>query len=53
MRDGKIISPEAWAYSPGEVLSLTLLRAQIAHLEAQRRQVREMEEQPLPTAAAS
>ena len=37
IRDGKIVSPEGWAYTPGEVLSLTLLRAQVAHLESLRR----------------
>lgn len=50
MRDGKLTSPEGWTYSPGEVLSLMLLRAQIAHLESLRRRERELEEQPEPGA---
>lgn len=53
MKAGKIISPEGWAYAPGEVLSLTLLRAQIAHLETERRRECAMEEQPLPGSIAA
>lgn len=48
MRAGKLVSPEGWTYSPGEVLSLMLLRAQIAHLESLRRREKALEEQPEP-----
>lgn len=48
LKAGKITSPEGWQYSPGEVLSLALLRQQIAHLEAERRRADELLDQPLP-----
>ena len=30
LRDGQLLSPEGWPASPGEVLSIPLMRAQIA-----------------------
>ena len=47
-RDGKLISPDNWEASPGDVLSLPLMRAQINAYQAKERQVQAMEEQPLP-----
>ena len=47
-RDGKLISPEGWVASPGDVLSIPLMRAQITAYQAKERQVQNMEEQPLP-----
>lgn len=52
VRAGKIISPEGWAYSPGEVLSLTFLRSQVANLEALRRANNALVEQPRPGSIA-
>lgn len=48
LRDGKLISPEGWETLPGDVLSLPLLRAQVAAYQAKERQTRAMENQPLP-----
>jgi hypothetical protein len=47
-RDGKQVSPEGWELSPGDVLSISLLRAQIAAYQAKERQFQAIEEQPLP-----
>ena len=47
-RDGKLISPEGWKASPGDVLSIPLMRAQISAYQARERQVLAMDEQPLP-----
>jgi Phage protein len=47
-RDGKLISPEGWEVSPGDVLSLQLMRAQISAYQAKERQIAALEEQPLP-----
>jgi hypothetical protein len=30
---GKLVSPEGWDYTPGEVLAIPFLRSQIAHLD--------------------
>ena len=49
-RDGKLISPEGWTASPGDVLSIPLMRAQISAHQAKERQVLAMDEQPLPGA---
>ena len=46
IRNGKLISPEGWDYSPGDVLSLTFVRTQVAHLERLRRDHERLEEQP-------
>jgi Phage protein len=48
LRDGKLISPEGWELSPGDVLSISLMRAQIAAYRAKERQFEALEEQPLP-----
>jgi hypothetical protein len=48
MRDGKLISPEGWEVSPGDVLSIALLRAQVSAYQAKERQIQAIEEQPLP-----
>ena len=50
LRDGKLISPEGWGATPGDVLSLPLLRAQIANYQADKRRLMAMEEQPEPGA---
>ena len=49
-RDGKLISPDGWEASPGDVMSITLLRAQISAYQAKERQIDALEEQPLPGA---
>lgn len=48
-RHGKLISPEGWETSPGDVLSIPLTRAQISAYQAKERQVLAMDEQPLPS----
>ncbi len=48
LRNGALISPEGWTASPGDVLSIPLMRAQIASYQAAQRQTRGIEEQPLP-----
>jgi hypothetical protein len=50
LRDGKLISPEGWQVSPGDVLSISLLRDQIRAYQAKERQIEALEEQPLPSA---
>lgn len=50
LRDGKLISPEGWEVTTGDVLSLPLLRAQIATYQAKERQILAMDEQPEPGA---
>jgi hypothetical protein len=47
-RDGKLISPEGWEASPGAVMSISLMRSQIAAYQAKERQIQAIEEQPLP-----
>jgi hypothetical protein len=47
-RDGKLLSPEGWEASPGEVMSISLMRAQISAYQAKERQFQAIEEQPLP-----
>ena len=51
LRDGQLVSPEGWTASPGEVLSIPLMRAQIASYQAEQRRVQGMEEQPEPGTA--
>jgi hypothetical protein len=48
MRDGKLISPEGWEATPGDVLALPLLRAQLANYQAAERAELGIEEQPSP-----
>jgi transcriptional regulator with XRE-family HTH domain len=50
LRDGQLISPEGWEATPGDVLSIPLLRAQISTYQAKERMLQRMEEQPLPGA---
>lgn len=50
LRGGKLISPEGWEVTTGDVLSLPLLRAQIAGYQAKERQALAMDEQPAPGA---
>jgi hypothetical protein len=52
-RDGKLISPDGWETSPGDILSLQLMRAQISAYQAKERQIQALEEQPLPGAVPS
>jgi len=51
MRDGKLISPEGWEATAGDVLSIPLLRAQISAYQAKQRMTEAIEEQPLPGTA--
>jgi uncharacterized protein DUF3653 len=48
LRNGKLISPEGWAVTTGDVLALPLLRAQIAGYQAKERQMLAMDAQPEP-----
>ena len=48
LRDGKLVSPEGWEATPGDVLSLPLLRAQLASHQAEKRAILAMDEQPEP-----
>jgi len=50
LRDGKLISPEGCDATPGDVLSLRLLRSQLAAYQAEKRQLMAMDEQPQPGA---
>jgi hypothetical protein len=54
IRDGQLISPEGWAATPGEILALPLMRAQIASYQRDQRiakaAVDALEEQPEPGA---
>jgi len=50
LRDGELICPEGWEVSPGDVLSISLMRAQIDAYQAKERQIQAIEEQPLPGA---
>jgi hypothetical protein len=45
---GEIISPEGWRFGPGEVLSLPLLRQQLAAYQATERVADGLPEQPQP-----
>lgn len=47
-RDGKLVSPEGYEASPGDVRSIPLMRAQIGAYQAKERQIQAMDEQPLP-----
>ena len=48
IRSGKLISPEGWEASAGDILTIPLMRAQISAYQAKERQVQAMDEQPLP-----
>lgn len=37
LRDGALVSPEGWTFSPGEILSLPFLRQQLAAYQAEQR----------------
>lgn len=37
IRNGELVSPEGWTFTPGEVRAIRLLEAKIARLEADRR----------------
>ena len=50
LQDGKLVSREGWEVTAGDVLSLPLLRAQIATYQAKERQILAMDEQPEPGA---
>lgn len=50
MRDGKLVSPEGWEASPGDVLSIPLLKAQISAYQAKQRATEALDKQPLPGA---
>jgi hypothetical protein len=51
-RGGKLISPEGWEITVGDVLALPLMRQQLAAYQAELRLIRQqvllMQEQPLP-----
>lgn len=51
LRGGKLVSPEGWEAAPGDILSIPLLRAQVAAYQAKERVVKGMDEQPLPGTA--
>jgi hypothetical protein len=51
LRDGKLISPEGWEATAGDILSIPLLRAQISAYQAKLRMTEAIENQPLPGAA--
>jgi hypothetical protein len=51
LRDGKLISPEGWEATAGDILSIPLLRAQISAYQASLRKTQAIEEQPLPGTA--
>lgn len=44
----KLISPEGWEATAGDILSIPLLRAQISAYQAKQRMTEAIEEQPLP-----
>jgi hypothetical protein len=48
IRNGKLISPEGWEATAGDILTIPLTRAQISAHQAKERQVLAMDEQPLP-----
>jgi hypothetical protein len=48
LRNGKLISPEGWEATAGDILSIPLLRAQISAYQAKQRMTEAIEEQPLP-----
>jgi transcriptional regulator with XRE-family HTH domain len=54
IRDGQLLSPEGWAASPGEILALPLMRAQITSYQRDQRIAKAeydaLEEQPEPGA---
>jgi hypothetical protein len=52
MRDYKLISPEGWEATPGDVLSIPLLRAQVSADQTKQRMIEAIEEQPLSAIAA-
>jgi hypothetical protein len=52
LRGGNLVSPEGWLATPGDILSIPLLRAQVAAYQARERVVNGIEEQPLPGSAA-
>jgi hypothetical protein len=49
--DGELLSPEGWAFGPGEVMSLRLLRMQVRELERERRAWIATTPQPEPSDA--
>lgn len=48
IRNGRLISPEGWEATAGDILTIPLMRAQISAYQAKERQVLAMDEQPLP-----
>ena len=46
LRTGKLVSREGWEVTPGDVLSLPLMRAQIAGYQAKERRGLAMDAQP-------
>jgi len=58
LRNGKLISPEGWEASPGDVLSIQLTQAQLATARSENRALKEameaargahIEDQPIPS----
>jgi hypothetical protein len=48
IRDGKLISPEGWEATAGDILTIPLMRAQISAYQAKERQVLATDGQPEP-----
>ena len=48
IRNGRLISPEGWEATSGDILIIPLMRAQISAYQAKERQIQAIEEQPLP-----
>jgi hypothetical protein len=52
LRAGQLMSPEGWGATPGEILSIPLMRLQIAGYQLDQRiakaELDALEEQPLP-----
>jgi|SRR6185437_6100239 len=48
IRDRKLISPEGWEASAGDILTIPLMRLQISAYQAKERVIQALDEQPLP-----
>jgi hypothetical protein len=48
IQDGKLISQEGWAATPGDVLAIQLTQMQLATYRAELRQIKALPDQPLP-----
>ena len=50
IRNGRLISPEGWTASAGDILTIPLMRAHISAHQEKERQLLAMDGQPLPGA---